>query len=59
MALASDARAAYVKDSPVRPEDLGATVLHAFGLHPDTPITDPLARPVPISKGTPVTALFS
>jgi len=36
----SDALAAYVKDSPVRPEDLGATILHAFGVSPESPIYD-------------------
>lgn len=55
---ASDAHAAYVKDSPVRPEDLGATILHAFGLAPESPIYDTANRPVRASKGHPVTALF-
>lgn len=56
---ASDSQAAYVKDSPVRPEDLGATVLHAFGLSPETPVYDAARRPVRASKGQPVTALFA
>ncbi|MBC8352896.1 MAG: DUF1501 domain-containing protein [Planctomycetes bacterium] len=56
---ASDAQAAYVKDSPVRPEDLGATILHAFGLSPESPIYDVANRPVRASKGRPVTTLFS
>lgn len=55
---ASDAHAAYVKDSPVRPEDLGATILHAFGLSPESPIYDAANRPVRASKGQPVKALF-
>jgi hypothetical protein len=55
---ASDAHAAYVKDSPVRPEDLGATILHAFGLEPESPIYDVANRPVRASKGQPVTSLF-
>lgn len=55
---ASDAHAAYVKDSPVRPEDLGATILHAFGVSPESPIYDAANRPVRASKGQPVTALF-
>ena len=55
---ASDSQAAYVKDSPVRPEDLGATVLHAFGVSPETPIYDAARRPVRASKGQPVTSLF-
>lgn len=56
---ASDAQAAYVKDSPVRPEDLGATVLHAFGISAESPIYDIANRPVRASKGQPVTELFS
>ncbi|MEZ6148055.1 MAG: DUF1501 domain-containing protein [Planctomycetaceae bacterium] len=56
---ASDEHAAYVKDSPVRPEDLGATILHAFGFSPDAEITHPTGRPVRSSKGQPVRSLFS
>jgi hypothetical protein len=55
---ASDDRGAYVKDLPVTPDDFTATILYAFGLTPETPILDPLNRPVPISRGRPVTALF-
>jgi hypothetical protein len=36
---ASDGQAAYVKDNPVRPEDFGATLFHALGISPDTPIS--------------------
>jgi hypothetical protein len=54
----SDNQAAYVKDSPTRPEDVGATMLHAFGFPPEAEIFDPTGRPVRSSKGTPVTALF-
>ncbi|MCH7728896.1 MAG: DUF1501 domain-containing protein, partial [Planctomycetes bacterium] len=54
----SDRQAAYVKDSPTRPEDLGATILHAFGFSSETPIYDATNRPVRISKGTPITSLF-
>ncbi|MBW3539939.1 MAG: DUF1501 domain-containing protein [Planctomycetes bacterium] len=55
---ASDAHAAWVKHSPVRPEDLGATVLHAFGFPPEAEVLHPTGRPVRASKGRPVTALF-
>jgi len=55
---ASDAIGAYVKDSPVTPDDFIATIHHAFGLSAETPIHDPLGRPLRISPGTPVTALF-
>jgi len=54
----SDNQAAYVKDSPVSPYDLHATILHAFGFGPETPIPDPADRPVRISDGSPVRALF-
>lgn len=55
---ASDSQGAYVKDLPVTPDDFAATVLHAFGLEPETPIPDANGRPVRISTGSPVTALF-
>ncbi len=55
---ASDKHAAYVKHSPVTPDDLGATVLHAFGFSAETPVYEPTNRPVRASKGSPVTALF-
>jgi hypothetical protein len=55
---ASDSIGAYVKDLPVTPDDFTATIHYAFGLAPETAIRDPLDRPVAISRGTPVTALF-
>lgn len=55
----SDAQAGYVKDSPVTPYDLHATVLHAFGHSPHTFIKDPTDRPITISDGQPITELFS
>ena len=55
---ASDAHGAYVKENPVTPEDFAATVLHAFGLTPETAVPDALGRPVRVSTGTPVTAIF-
>jgi uncharacterized protein (DUF1501 family) len=55
----SDKNAAYVKDKPVTPEDFQATILHAFGLSPDTFITDMLNRPLKITEGRPITSIFS
>jgi hypothetical protein len=55
---ASDAIGAYVKDLPITPDDYTATILHAFGLSPETPIHDGLDRPWRISQGSPLTALF-
>jgi Protein of unknown function (DUF1501) len=55
---ASDAQGAYVKDRPVTPDDLAATILHAFGLAPEEAVYDATNRPVRITTGTPVSALF-
>ncbi len=55
---ASDAQGAYVKDSPVTPDDAAATVLHAFGIDPDAAVPDTAGRPVRVTTGQPVTALF-
>jgi hypothetical protein len=55
---ASDANGAYVADRPVTPDDFHATVLHAFGLSPEATLHDQTDRPVRISTGEPVTALF-
>jgi hypothetical protein len=56
---ASDKIAAYVKDLPISPEDLLATIYHAFGLAPDQTIQDRENRPHRISEGQAVTALFN
>lgn len=56
---ASDEQAAYVKESPVKPEDLGATILYSFGFSPTAEIIHPTGRPVRSSSGLPVTELFS
>jgi uncharacterized protein (DUF1501 family) len=55
---ASDNRAAYVRDDPVTPPDLQATVLHALGIRPDLHVTDRQGRPHAASDGTPVVRLF-
>jgi hypothetical protein len=55
---ASDHHAAYVKDAPVSPPDLQATVLRALGIAPDQLIHDRQGRPHLASEGTPVKALF-
>ena len=43
---ASDAQGAFVKDRPVSPEDILATMYHLKGIRPDTTILDRLRRPV-------------
>jgi uncharacterized protein (DUF1501 family) len=55
---ASDGRAASVVDAPVSPPDLQATVLHALGIRPGTPITDRQGKMHLASAGRPVTGLF-
>jgi hypothetical protein len=48
---ASDAHAAFVKDRPVRPADIVATVYHCLGIDPDLPVYDRSGRPVPAAQG--------
>src|SRR5262249_19292915 len=48
---ASDGHAAYIKDRPVRPADICATIYHCLGIDPDTPVYDRSGRPVPIAHG--------
>jgi len=47
----SDAHAAYVKDRPVRPADICATIYHCIGIDPDTLIQDRSGRPLPVANG--------
>jgi len=55
---ATDAHAAEVKDRPVRPDDLSATVFSALGIAHDQMLPDKRGRPHRISDGEPITALF-
>jgi hypothetical protein len=55
---ASDHIAAFVKDNPVSPEDLLATIYHALGIAPDAEIHDRDGRPYRSCDGHPVMALF-
>jgi hypothetical protein len=48
---ASDGQAAYVKDRPVRPADICATIYRCLGIDPETLIFDRAGRPVPIAHG--------
>lgn len=54
----SDKYTSSVKDSPVTPYDLHATVLHAFGVRSGQTIPDRANRPIPVTDGQPVKALF-
>lgn len=55
----SDATGAFPKESPVRPDDLSATLYSALGFSPETEIRDQLGRPFPISRGEPIRGLFA
>jgi len=55
----SDSHAAYVEDKPVSPDDLGATIYHAFGIPPSATIPDRSQRPIALTQGRPLTELFS
>jgi hypothetical protein len=48
---ASDAHAAFIKDKPVRPRDICATIYHCLGIDPDMPVNDRSGRPVPVAQG--------
>src|SRR5882672_2579499 len=48
---ASDAHAAYVKDRPVRPADVCATVYSCLGVDPGLMVPDRAGRPHAISHG--------
>ncbi len=53
----SDRIGAYVKDKPVRPQDLGATIYHAMGVPLDLRLgKDGVSRP--ITTGQPILDLF-
>jgi hypothetical protein len=55
---ASDRHGAYVRESPVSPEDFGATLFHALGVPPETRLgADGFTNPA--SAGQPVLTLFA
>jgi hypothetical protein len=54
---ASDKIGAYVKDSPVSPENFAATLLHALGVSPASRLS-PDGATQPASAGQPITDLF-
>jgi hypothetical protein len=54
----TDAHAAYVKENPVAPEDLLATIYEALGVPADGEFRDRENRPYRVCDGKPVTALF-
>ena len=48
---ASDAQAAYVKDRPVSPAEVCATIYQCLGIDPQLPVCDRGGRPSPIARG--------
>jgi hypothetical protein len=48
---ASDAQAAYVKDRPVSPADICATIYRCLGIDPDLALPDRSGRPIPVAQG--------
>jgi hypothetical protein len=55
---ATDRNAAYVKENPMSPEDLLATIHHALGVPPDSELRDREGRPYRACEGKPVLDLF-
>ncbi len=47
----SDNQAAYVKDRPVSPADVCATIYECLGIDPDMPVHDRAGRPVSAAQG--------
>jgi hypothetical protein len=48
---ASDTQAAYVKDLPVSPADICATIYECLGISPEMPVHDRSGKPVPVANG--------
>lgn len=55
---ASDKNGEYPIEHPTSPEDLAATIYKTLGIDPDTILTMPDGRPVPISAGRPIDGIF-
>lgn len=54
----SDRNAAYPASQPVSPADVAATIYHLLGIDPRSHVTDQQGRPLAITPGEPVDALF-
>jgi len=55
---ASDRTAAYPSANPVGPADLAATIFHCLGIDPRATVIDRQGRPLVVSDGHPLAALF-
>jgi hypothetical protein len=57
---ASDAQAGYVKDKPVSPADICATIYECLGIDPQMPVHDYADRPHPVARGgRPITDILT
>jgi hypothetical protein len=54
----SDKIGAYPTSQPVSPPDLTATIFHALGMDPKELMLNEQGRPLPLSTGQPIAALF-
>jgi hypothetical protein len=54
----SDRIGAYPAENPVSPADLTATIYHALGIDPETPVADRLGRSQALTEGKPLRALW-
>src|SRR5262249_18379703 len=48
---ASDRQAAFVRDNPVSPADICATIYACLGIDPEMTVPDRTGRPIPIAPG--------
>jgi uncharacterized protein (DUF1501 family) len=55
----SDKIGAYPTANPVSPADLTATIYHALGIDPATPVTDRLGRSLALTEGRPLAGVFA
>ena len=55
---ASDRLGAEPKEGKMTAADVTATIFHALGYRPETPVYDMLNRPIPISQGRAVESIF-
>jgi hypothetical protein len=54
----SDRQGAYPVHGRARPDDIAATMFAAVGIDPAAEVRDPLGRPLPVSRGTPISEVL-
>ncbi len=55
----SDSSGAHPDSKPVLPDDITATVYSSLGFDSTTEVHDQLGRPIPLSRGRPITEMFA